>query len=132
MLTLPRSVRIFLARDPANFHGGIDRLAGLVVQSHLDLYSGHLFVFLSKDRSKIKILTWERGGFVLWYKRFEQGRLRLPAVFPGATLELDAGQLAFLLEGLEPTQIRRMRVWAPPDPRPDLDLALAAPDGPPR
>jgi transposase len=128
MLSLPSSVRIFLARDPANFHWGIDRLAALVVQSQLDLYSGHLFVFLSNDRSKIKILTWERGGFALWYKRFEQGRLRLPTPFPGATLELDAGQLAFLLEGLEPTRIRRMRVWTPPAPRPDRERGLSAGD----
>ncbi len=124
MLTLPRAVRIFLARDPANFHWGIDRLAGLVVQAQLALYSGHLFVFLSKDRSKIKILTWERGGFVLWYKRFEQGRLRLPAC-DGATLELDAGQLALLLEGFEPTKTRRMRVWEPPPSRPPEAPALA-------
>lgn len=128
MIGLPSSVRIFLARDPANFHWGIDRLAGCIVQNGLDLYAGHLFVFLSKDRSKVRILTWQRGGFVLWYKRFEAGRLRLPQT-DGPTLELDAFQLTLLLEGIEPTKIRRMRVWEPPPARPPMPPALPSKDG---
>jgi transposase len=66
MLMLPPSVKIFLSREPGDIRKGHDGLAALV-QGVLgqDLFSGHLFVFLSKRRDRVKILSWDRGGLVL-------------------------------------------------------------------
>jgi transposase len=55
-----------------------------------DVYSGHLYVFSSRRGDRIRILTWDAGGFVLYYKRLERGRFRLP--------ELRAGQVEVELE----------------------------------
>src|SRR5512134_2181942 len=51
-----------------------------IVQGELrqDAYSGHLFVFVSRRCDRVKILTWDKGGFVLVYKRLERGQFKLP------------------------------------------------------
>ena len=69
MLSLPGSVHIYLAAEPADMRNGFDGLAAAVVANGLDVFSGHLFVFVSKRRDRAKILAWDRGGFVLWYNQ---------------------------------------------------------------
>jgi transposase len=103
MLTLPSSVRIYLAVDPVDMRAGHDGLAGIVsTQWGLDLYEGHLFVFVGKRRDRVKILVWDRGGFVLYYKRLERGRFRLPKVNSKArTVQMDAVELGMLLDGID-------------------------------
>ena len=114
MLRLPSSVRIFLAAEPTDMRKGFDGLAALVEARGEDVYSGHLFVFVSRRGDRVKVLTWDRGGFVLWYKRLERGRFRMPAMPEGARrVELDAGQLAMLLDGVDLARVRRQRVWEP-------------------
>lgn len=112
MLSLPASVRIYLAAEPADMRKGFDGLAGLVAARGLDVYSGHLFVFLGKQRDRAKILTFDRGGFVLYYKRLERGRFKLPPL-AGDTVHLDAAQLSMLLDGVDVAQVRRGKVWQP-------------------
>lgn len=115
MLTLPSSVRIFLATTPTDMRKGHDGLAALVRLHGGDLFSGHLFVFVSRRRDRVKILAWDRGGFVLWYKRLEKGRFAWPK-FDGAgdPVELDAGQLNLLLDGIDFSRVRRPSRWQPP------------------
>lgn len=115
MLTLPPSVRVFLCSEPVDMRKGHDGLAALVVNRlQLDLYSGHLFVFASNKGDRIKILSWDRGGLALWYKRLERGRFRIPRVTAGEDrVEMDAGELAMLLEGLDVRKVRRPPRWSP-------------------
>ena len=119
MLTLPESVRIYLATTPTDMRKGFDGLSALVAQElGEDVYSGHLFVFVSRRGDRVKILTWERGGFVLWYKRLERGRFRVPGLGPEQkSVTLDAGQLAMLLEGVDYRRLRRPKRWRPPRQR---------------
>jgi len=115
MLTLPRSVRIYLATGPVDLRKSIDGLGALARAAQHDLFSGHLFVFTSRRTDRVKILTWDRGGFVLYYKRLERGHFRLPAIAPGATeVELDATQLAMLLDGIDVKRVKAPARWEPP------------------
>lgn len=116
MLLLPRAVRILLAREPVDMRNSIDGLAALVrTQWKEDLYAGHLFVFVSRRGDRVKILSWDAGGFVLTYKRLEQGRFRLPPSQQDALgVQLDATQLSMLLDGIDVTHVRRPSKWAPP------------------
>ncbi len=115
MLTLPRSVRIYLASEPTDMRKGFDGLGALVAQRGQDVFSGHLFVFVSRRGDRIKILSWDRGGFVLWYKRLEKGRFRRPRIGSEQTsVELDAAQLAMLLDGIDYSRVKRPPVWEPP------------------
>ncbi|QSQ17462.1 IS66 family insertion sequence element accessory protein TnpB [Myxococcus landrumensis] len=73
------------------------------------------FVFVSRRGDKVKILSWDAGGFVLTYKRLEQGRFRLPAFAEDALgAQLDATQLSMLLDGIDVSHVRRPGKWAPP------------------
>src|SRR5207237_7557268 len=102
MLTLPRSVRMWRGAGPVDLRKSIDGLGALAAARSHDVYSGHLYVFTSRRGDRVKILVWDRGGFVLYYKRLERGRFRLPEIAPGAEeVQLDATQLAMLLDGID-------------------------------
>ena len=76
MLSLPRSVRVWVATEPVHMGKAHDGLAALVKQEFGDdPFSGNLYVFLGKRRDRCKVLWWERGGFVIVYKRLERGRM---------------------------------------------------------
>ena len=116
MLTLPPSVRIYLATAPTDMRKGHDGLAALVKRglSH-DVYSGHLYVFVSRKGNRIKILAWDHGGFILWYKRLERGRFRVPSVdAEQSAVELESTQLSMLLDGIDYSRVRKPVRWEPP------------------
>jgi transposase len=116
VITIPRSVRIYIGTNPIDMRKSIDGLMA-VVQEELrqDAYSGHLFVFVSRRADRVKILTWDKGGFVLVYKRLERGQFKLPHMTPDSmAVEIDATQLAMLLDGIEFGRVRRPDHWQPP------------------
>ena len=79
-----------------------------------DIYTGHLYVFSGRRRDRVKILVWDRGGFVLYYKRLESGRFRWPEIAEGVReIELDATQLAMLLDGIDVGRVKRPAAWTP-------------------
>ena len=115
MITIPRSVRIFIGSTPIDMRKSIDGLMA-IVQDELrqDAYSGHLFVFVSRRCDRVKILTWDKGGFLLIYKRLERGQFKLPHMDPSSmSVEIDATQLAMLLDGIDFGRVRRPKVWEP-------------------
>ena len=116
MLTLPPSVRIFLAVDKVDMRRGHDGLVAVVRnQWKLDPYAGHLFVFVGRRSDRCKILFWDRGGFVLYYKRLERGRFRVPQVQAGqGSVTMDATELAMLLDGIDVVSVKRPTRWTPP------------------
>lgn len=105
-------VRVWLCTSPIDMRLGFDRLAALASQvTDQDPLSGHLFAFHSRRADRLKILLWERDGFVLWYKRLEEGTFRLPKIDPATTasVELRASELAMLLDGIDLKSVRRVR-----------------------
>ncbi len=115
MLGLPASVRVHLAAEPIDLRRGHDGLVALVRNSwNLDPYEGHLFVFLGRRSDRVKVLFWDRNGFVLYYKRLSQGRFRLPKVAAGATrVEIDGTALGMLLDGIDVRFVARPEAWRP-------------------
>lgn len=113
MLTLPPTVRVFLASAPVDGRRGIDGLAGLV-RDHFgeDPLSGHLFVFRNRRGDRAKVLYWDRSGFWLLQKRLERGVFRFPAS-DGARVEVEAAELALVLEGIELAGAKRRKRFTP-------------------
>jgi len=65
-------LRVFLCTTPTSMNFSFDRLMGLAERIfNQDPLSGHLFLFVSRDRDRIKILFWDRDGFCIWYKKPE-------------------------------------------------------------
>ena len=109
MLTLPPSVRMFVCTQPTDMRRGFDGLSTMVEQVlKQDPFSGHLFVFRNRRKDRIKVLYWDRDGYALWYKRLEKGVVCFPdGLADGA--ELRASDLALLLDGIDPTKVKRSR-----------------------
>jgi transposase len=105
-----QGVRIWLATEKTDMRCGFDRLAERVkVVIGEDPLSGHLFVFRSRRGDRLKILVWDRDGFVLWYKRLESGVFKLPRVDEGArSMELRGSELAMVLDGIDMTKLKRV------------------------
>ncbi len=100
---------------PIDMRKSIDGLMAIVQQElEEDAYSGHLFVFVSRRCDRVKVLTWDKGGFVLFYKRLERGQFRLPHMSADSmAVEIDATQLAMLLDGIDYGRVRRPASWEP-------------------
>ena len=80
-----QGARIWMASEATDMRCGFDRLAERVnAVIGENPQSGHLFVFRSRRGDRLKILVWERDGFVLWYKRLEAGVFKMPRVEQGA------------------------------------------------
>ena len=109
MISLPPTVKIFLAVEPADMRKGFDGLKALVeAELGHDPLSGHLFVFRSRRGDRLKILVWDRDGLAVWYKRLEQGRFSWPRVREEERqIELLPVELAMLLEGIDLSNIKR-------------------------
>jgi transposase len=105
-----QAARIWLAAEAADMRCGFDRLAERVkTVIGEDPQSGHLFVFRSRRGDRLKILVWDRDGFVLWYKRLEAGVFKLPRGEPGSrSVELRASELAMVLDGIDVSKLKRV------------------------
>ena len=104
MLTLPPSVRVFVAAEPVDMRGSFDALAGAVRRLGLDPLDGHLHVFLSKNRRLAKVIYFDRSGWCIFAKRLERGTFQLPSpeALAGQTrVQIDAATLAAFLQGLD-------------------------------
>ena len=70
--------------------------------------SGDVFIFLNRRRDRVKLLVWDRDGFVVWYKVLERGTFELPKA-ENDTLELSWTDLQLLLEGIEIKSVKRRK-----------------------
>jgi transposase len=105
-----QGARIWLAAEATDMRCGFDRLAERVrAVIGQDPLTGQLFVFRSRRGDRLKILVWDRDGFVLWYKRLEAGVFKLPRIDAGArSVELRASELAMVLDGIDMSKLKRV------------------------
>ena len=106
-----QAARIWLAAEAMDMRCGFDRLAERVrAVIGQDPLGGHLFVFRSRRGDRLKILLWDRDGFVLWYKRLETGVFKFPRMNTGArSVELLGSELAMILDGIDVSKLKRVR-----------------------
>lgn len=94
--------RVYLHRAPVDMRKQIDGLALLakdVIRE--DPTSGTLFGFINARRDKLKLLVWERNGFIVWYKRLEREKFHWPRRSEEAVVTLTGEQLNWLLDGYD-------------------------------
>ena len=112
MIHLPASVRVYLCLTPCDMRKSFDSLHALV-REHLDLdpFAGHLFVFTSRRKDRVKILYWDRDGFALWSKRLEEGTYAVPFDDGGAERgrEITVQELGALLSGIDLSTANRCK-----------------------
>ena len=101
MLTLPDNIAIYLYNQPIDMRKSINGLSILLATKlSMQPKSGDLFVFRNKRGDKVKILHWNRNGFIVHYKCLEKGRFKFPKTIDNQ-LTLNKDQLTWLLAGLD-------------------------------
>ncbi len=76
--------------------------------------SGDLFIFVNRRRNRIKMLRWEPGGFVLFYKRLEQGTFELPVISKQTLSKvISYGELAMIITGISLKNARKRVRFSP-------------------
>jgi transposase len=116
VILLPRAVRVYVATQPVSLRKSYDGLSNEVRAVLADNpLSGHVFVFLNRCKNQVKLLLWTRGGFTIVQKRLERGTFTFPQrVMAGAArVELDAHELAMLLEGIDFSRAQASARWEP-------------------
>lgn len=114
MLTLPPGAKVFLATGRVDGRKGINGLSALVrSQFEEDPLSGQLFVFFSRRADRVRVLYWDRDGYVLTTKRLEIGRFRVPWESERGHVTLEAAELLLVLEGIDLTHAKRRERWSP-------------------
>lgn len=108
------STRIWLCTGPTDMRRGFDRLAEQArVVTRQDPLSGHLFLFRSRGGDRLKASYFDRDGYVLWYKRLEEGTFKLPKLAADqASVELRASELAMILDGIDLSSVKRVKRYS--------------------
>ncbi|MDP2704988.1 MAG: IS66 family insertion sequence element accessory protein TnpB [bacterium] len=111
MFALGTSHRFHLYGRPTDMRKSFDSLRGLVIND-LDQSpdNGTVYIFINKVRNKAKLLHWQSGGFMLYYKRLESGTFELPEYDAEVgSLRLSYTQLVLLIDGIAITNITRRK-----------------------
>ena len=116
MLNFPTNVRLFFATEPTDLRRSYNGLSALVDGTFgKQAMSGDLFIFMNRRANQVRILFWDKDGYVIMMKRLEEGTFRRVKTAEGKDLvEVDAGELAMLLEGIDAPSIKRRKRYAGP------------------
>lgn len=109
---LPASVRVLVCTAPQDMRASFDTLAAVVKDVlHEEPQSGALYVFVGKRPTRVKVLWWDRNGYVLLYKRLHRALFAAPQAASGATkVNIDGAALQQLLSGVAREEKRRGRL----------------------
>jgi transposase len=100
-------IEVFLCREPVDFRKAINGLSILVEEAlGLDPFAETLYVFRNRKGDKIKILYWERNGFVLWHKRLEKDHFPWPNAQVESVVAMTGRELNWLLDGIDLFQLK--------------------------
>ena len=96
--------RVYLYRDPIDFRKSYRGLAAIVERElgH-DPFSGELYLFTNRRRDKVKLLFWERNGFVLYYKALAEEKFKWPKP-DDEVMTVTGQQINLLLDGYDISQ----------------------------
>jgi len=115
MFALSPENRFHLYSQPTDMRKSFDGLSGLV-QNILGRNPGNgdVFIFINKRRDKIKLLHWQGSGFILYYKRLEQGTFELPRYHSSVgSITLDYARLVMIIDGLSIENVQKRKRYQP-------------------
>ena len=102
MLMVSTEAKIFVYTEHIDMRCSIDGLVVMLADTYkLNPQTGDLFIFTNKSKNKIKLLLWDRNGFVLYYKKLERGRFNYSRYIQDQTIMISAKQLQALLMGID-------------------------------
>jgi transposase len=111
MISFSSSQRFFLYRGATDMRRSFAGLSGIIANElKMPLTSGDVFIFINKPRDSIKLFVWDRNGFVIYYKRLEEGTFELPASTADAkSITIKWDELVMMLEGISLQSVKRRK-----------------------
>jgi len=111
MFSLTSAQQYYLYRHPTDMRKSFDSLCGIITNEIGDNpKSGHVYIFINKPRNKVKLLHWETGGLVLYYKRLERGTIELPGpTGDKKQIHIDWPTLVMMVEGISIENIKKRK-----------------------
>ena len=102
MIGLTNRHKYYLFNGVCDMRKGFDGLSG-VVSNHMgeDPLDGSVYIFVNRRRDRMKMLVWEVGGFMLYYKRLESGTFELPHGESGKNLSIEWDTLVYIIQGVK-------------------------------
>ena len=108
MLSLNTQQRYFLFGSVVDMRKGFDSLCGVVRNEFkMDPLSGDVFIFLSRTKTKIKLLQWQGDGFAIYYKRLEKGTFEHVENTTQSAALISSQQLMLIMEGIQLSSIKK-------------------------
>jgi len=103
MLIIPGNAQLFICCYPVSMRKSFEGLSTIVENLFPgELLSGAFFIFLNRRRNHMKVLVWDKDGFVIWYKRLEKGLF----LWKWNNIKtLDRRTFLMLLEGIIPKRL---------------------------
>ncbi len=118
MLSISSSTRVFVYRGVCDMRRSFEGLASLAREvMSKDPLKGHLFVFMNRSRTSMKVLYWDRSGYAIWYKTLQRGTYTIPQ-----QEEITSAELGCILEGIEYEKLPRKRRFSADFVSPELSL----------
>jgi transposase len=117
MVPFSSAQNYYLYREPTDMRKSFNGLSGLV-RSELGCNPllGNVFIFINRRRDKIKLLVWDRSGFIIFYKSLEQGTFELPLFKAGdKSCSLKWEELILILEGVALQSVHRRKRYNYPN-----------------
>jgi transposase len=111
VLSLARTSRLFVATSPTDLRKSYDGLAAIVEgQFARQVRAGDVFVFVNRRATQLRMLFWDRDGYCILMKRLEAGTFRrVTSADDVDHVEIDVGELAMILEGIDAPTIKRRK-----------------------
>lgn len=109
MISFSSAQRFFLYRGATDMRRSFAGLGGIVTNElKKPLTTGDVFIFINKPRNSIKLLVWDRNGFVIYYKRLEEGTFEIPAGDEKSII-IKWEELVMMLEGIALKSVKRRK-----------------------
>ena len=116
MLRLDGSVRIWLCSEPTDMRKSFNGLSALVKHRlEADPLNGHLYVFINRRKTQMKILYFDQTGYAIWSKRLEQGQFVSDHHTGSIKQSISFAQLQCLLEGIDIRHARQYKRFSLPE-----------------
>ncbi len=107
MFALNDSQKFYFYQQSTDMRKGFNGLSGLVrTGMQRNPISGEIFIFVNKRRNMMKLLHWQAGGFVLYFKRLEQGTFKMPQSNQNST-EISYTELSMIIAGIWTKRIQK-------------------------
>lgn len=111
MIGLTQHHRYYMYSEPADLRKGFDGLSGLIKeQMESNPLDGSVYLFVNRRRDRMKMLVWESGGFMLYYKRLESGTFDIPAsAKTDGKIQMNWETLVLIIQGIRADKIIRKK-----------------------